>query len=152
MDDLEQRNAPPPSLTEAAFGYLKTAGPWMFFLGILSVIVCGISFLSGIVLLANNTLLNDLNAAGIRNGGAFLGFFHVALSIISFFPARFLFLAGSKLRILRPDDSNESLEAALRNNASFWKFYGLICIAGIAITVMIVVGIIIIAIRATGSV
>jgi hypothetical protein len=135
MDSREQVNtAPPPSLTEAAVGCLKTAGPWMYFLGILGFVSCGISLVTGFVFMLTDSLplyfgLNE----------RLIGLFYIAMAVVSFIPSRFLFLAGAKLRALNADDSGELLEAALRNNASFWKFCGILGIVATSLTVAVIV-------------
>jgi hypothetical protein len=135
MDSREQGNtAPPPSLTEAAVGRLKAAGPWMFFLSIVSFAGCGISLLAGIIIRLAGSLPSYFGLSG-----PLVGCFYVVMAVVSFLPARFLFLAGSKLRSLKADDSGELLEEALRNNASFWKFCGILSIVAISLTVAIIV-------------
>jgi hypothetical protein len=136
MDSRELGNtAPPPALTEAAFDCLKAAGPWMFFLGILGFVSCGILLLGGIIIILTGDLLSSLGL-----NGPWMGFFYIAMSVVSFFPSRLLFLTGSKLRSLKADDSDELLEAALRNNASFWKFYGVLSIVAVSITIVALIG------------
>jgi hypothetical protein len=144
MDSCEQGNtAPPPALTEAAFGCLKAAGPWMFFLGILGFVGCGILLLGGIIIILTGNLLSSLGLSG-----PWIGLTYIVMSVVSFFPARLLFLTGSKLRSLKADGSDELLEDALRNNASFWKFCGVLSIVATALTIVALLLVVFIAILA----
>jgi hypothetical protein len=72
------------------------------------------------------------------------GFIYIAMAVVSFFPSRLLFLTGSKLRSLKTGDSGELLENALRSNASFWKFYGVLSIIMTSLAVVALVVIIVI--------
>jgi hypothetical protein len=135
--------------SEIMLRYLKEASPWLRCIGMSGFIGCGFTVLGGIVftivLLAGSSLAGDF-------GGAYaslLGLLYVGLGAIMFFPARFTYLFGAKIRSYQLSNSPEDLEMAFKNNKSLWKFYGICCIISLAfIPVGTVVGII----AAVGSV
>lgn len=136
-NSVQEQCAYPPPLTETAASYLKDSGPWMSFLGIVSFISYGIMLVSGIVMVALGA-----NTPHLPNS-LIVGFLYIVLAVVCFFPARFLFLAGSKLRALKMDNSADVLEAALRNNSAYWKFSGIFVIVCLAFAVLAIIVIVI---------
>jgi hypothetical protein len=127
----------PLELTETAAAYLKDTGPWMSFLGIVGFVSCGIILISGLVMLALGA-----NTPYLPNS-LLMGFLYIVLAVICFFPARFMFLAGSKLRALKTDGDADLLEEALRNNKAYWKLSGIITIVGLGLAVLALIVLII---------
>jgi hypothetical protein len=118
-----------PELTETAFACLKSAGPWMKFLGIVTFAVCGIMLIAGLVMAFSvESMLGRLT-----------GLTHITLAVVCFFPARFLFLAGARLGALGKGGGACDLEAALRNNKAYWKFSGLFTIVSLLFVLLLVI-------------
>ncbi|MDR1148601.1 MAG: hypothetical protein LBK66_08225 [Spirochaetaceae bacterium] len=124
----------PPELTTAAFAYLKSTGPWMFFIGIL----CFIS--GGVMLIASVPIIYDAVKLGRRDIISLLvDLVYIPTAVLCFFPAKFLVSVGLNIRILKNNASPEILESTLRSGAAYWKFSGILCIVCLALIVPIVV-------------
>ena len=131
-------NAPKPAvsnsgLTEHMLRYLKEASPWIRFIGILLFIGCGITTLIGVGFLAAIPFL--IGATDIYSGilGSSVGIIYVIVGVVSFFPARFTYNFGVKIRSFLQSSNEYDLELAFKNNKSLWKFCGILCIVYIAI-------------------
>jgi Na+/melibiose symporter-like transporter len=120
----------PPELTTAAFAYLKSMWPWMFFMGILC-------FIGGVVTLAASIpIIYDAVKLGRRDIiSLLLALVYIPMAVLCFFPARFLFSAGLNIRILKKNASPEILESTLRSSAAYWKFSGILCIVCLVLIV-----------------
>jgi hypothetical protein len=70
----------------------------------------------------------------------FLGLLYVALGVVMFFPARFTYFFGAKLRNYELNNSERELEEALKNNKSLWKFYGILCIVYLVLIPVAIIG------------
>jgi len=132
-------------LTETMLGYLKEASPWLRFIGILGFIGAGLSCLGGIIFAITSSSLIDF-AEGFLNFPIWLlALIYIGVGVLLFFPARFTYNFGAKIRNYQFSGSNEDLEAAFKNNKSLWKFQGILYIIYLAlIPFMIVVGIIVV--------
>jgi hypothetical protein len=133
-------------LTETMIRHLKGASPWLRFLGILGFIGAGGTMLGGVLFLIAGTLGESLfsrvfsaadavDAAdmGIVSGlTLFSGVLIVITGIICFFPARFIYNFGSRIKNFLQNNSEGELEAALKNNKSLWKFTGIVTIIYLA--------------------
>ncbi|MDR1901986.1 MAG: hypothetical protein LBQ88_06880 [Treponema sp.] len=135
-------------LTDIMTGYLKETAPWVRFLGIVSYIVCGLVFLTGLTLIivgfVQSAQGNEVSSGDFLSGGSISsGFMVIGTGLLVFFPARFLYLYGTKLRSYSQTYSEKELELAFKNNKSFWKFYGICAIIYLAfIPLAAVIGII----------
>ncbi|MDR0409767.1 MAG: hypothetical protein LBH18_05155 [Spirochaetaceae bacterium] len=125
-----------PELTAASLNSLKTAGPWMFFIGVLGFISCGVVLIFGVLMMAAVDFLSEF--AGDK--GLLIGMVYIGTAVFCFFVSRFLVVAASNIRALKNSASAEILESALKNIASYWKLSGIACAAGI---VLALIGIII---------
>ena len=138
--------------------YLKEASPWLRFVGILGFISCGF-----IALGAFFTIVGTITAAAFMREfipmGEFLTYpiwlispMYIAIGVLCFFPSLFTYNFGAKIRRYQLSNSDEDLEQAFKNNKSFWKFYGILCIIYLAfIPVMMILSILISVIAAAGS-
>lgn len=135
MEETQPRDAEAslPALTGVAFNYMLAAGPWMRFLGIVSFAVSGFLLIFGVVM----TFAGD--ALDLIPGGVAEGLVYIVSAALCFFPARFIFLTGSSLRSLQMGGGADALEASLRSNKAYWKFSGVLAIAGLALTVLLVI-------------
>jgi len=69
----------------------------------------------------------------------------IGAGVLMFFPSLFIYRFGEKIRSYLRVGAEQELEQAFRNNKSFWKFTGIICIIYLAfIPVLIIVGIIVV--------
>ena len=144
------------SLTETMLIYLKGASPWLRFIGILGFIGTGTTALWGIFFFTAGLVtgqvwnqipgFNSLTEINGNVGVAFtvlMGLLTVGLAALIFFPSRYTYRFGAKIRIYLREGREQDLEMAFKNNKSLWKFYGIIGIVYLAfIPVTIIIGII----------
>ena len=123
---------PQAGLTGPMLRYLGEAAPWLRFIGILNLVFCGIAVIGGviasIILFALSNFLDDFDGASI----ALAGLVYVPMGILYFFPARFVYNFGTKIRNYQFTNADEDLELAFKNNKSLWKFLGILCIIFLA--------------------
>jgi len=127
------------ALTETILGYLKEASPWLRFMGILGFIGCGITCLVGIIsAIFSSTFFGSREELESFPIGV-LSLFYVAAGAVYFFPARFTYNFGAKIRDYQISSSNEDLELAFKNNKSLWKFNGILSIVCLALIPFIII-------------
>ncbi|MDR0720253.1 MAG: hypothetical protein LBF78_11520 [Treponema sp.] len=127
-------------LNENTLFYLKSVSPWLRFLGIIYYIGCGFLVASGLIALIAAPLMEDLNFDGETS--FLMGIFYLISAIITFFPARFIYTFGARLRNYFLNNAEKELELAFKYNKSFWKFCGImmiICLALIPIGISLAV-------------
>jgi hypothetical protein len=127
-------------LTETMVRYLKEASPWLRFIGILSFTGCGLVFLGGIVFLIVTTALPGFAGEFEELGGGIGSIVYIVSGVLMFFPARFTYNFGVKIRSYLRSNSEDDLEQALRNNKSLWKFNGIFYIVCLAFVPIGIVG------------
>jgi len=137
------------ALTETMLGYLKEASPWIRFIGILGFIGCGIMCLIGIIsVIFSSSFSSFAEELGSFPAGL-LSLFYIAGGALYFFPARFTYFFGAKIRDYQLSGSKDDLEIAFKNNKSLWKFNGIAAIVCLAlIPFMIIISIIFAAVTA----
>lgn len=122
-------------LSETMLGYLKEASPWLRFIGILGFIGCGFMCFMGIILpivsFAASSFLNELGDTSFRML-SIVSLIYIPIGVLYFFPARFTYNFGTKIRNYQFSNSSEDLEQAFKNNKSLWKFIGILCIVSLA--------------------
>jgi hypothetical protein len=130
-------------LTEEMLRYLKEASPWLRFVGILGFIGSGVLCLLGIgVSLAGLTGSSGVLPTEIFPGvmGPLVGLVYVVSGVIVFFPSKFMYSFGSRIKRYMGSGAPEDLEQALKNNKSLWKFSGIMCIVYLAFIPLAIIG------------
>jgi hypothetical protein len=169
MSDLENPYASPKaesipendlitrqSLTDTMTVYLREAAPWLRFIGIVGYIGCGFLAVLGIASIAGMNALSglwdsisELGSMGSLFNSAFsitFGFNFLLTAVLCFFPSRFIWNFGSKLRSYFQNGREQELELALKNNKSLWKFLGIITIINLSMIPVLIVIVIITAV------
>jgi len=138
-------------LTETMLGYLKEASPWMRFIGILGFIGCGLMCFGGIIFAITTSVVSSM-MEGLGNFPVWLlSLIYVAFGVLLYFPSRFTYNFGAKIRNYQLSNSDEDLELAFKNNKSLWKFYGILLIIYLALTpFLIIISIIFATVTAAG--
>ncbi|MDR2375205.1 MAG: hypothetical protein LBD96_02080 [Treponema sp.] len=132
---VAEEGAPRDVLTPVMIRYLKDASPWLRFIGIIgyigAAILVVIGLFSSIVLISGLSVLDT----GLFGGflGAFIGVLYLAGGVIAFFPARFTYRFGGKIRDYLLSSGTGDLEEALRYNRALWKFSGILLIVYLAL-------------------
>jgi len=137
-------NAPKPAvsssgLTETMIKYLRETAPWLRFIGIISFIGCGLMLFVGIGFMI--AIPFAVGSRDIYAGllGSSIGILYLIIGAVLFFPARFTYNFGTKIRSFLQSNSEQDLETALKNNKSLWKFYGILCIVYLAIIPVLII-------------
>ena len=143
-------------ITDTMLVHLRGASPWLRFIGILGFIGAGLTALWGLGLLLAFPFMGSVwgDAFGLDNFnqmgalfGALMGIFVIGGGAMVFFPALFAYRFGDNIRSYIRTGTDANLETAFKNNKSFWKFYGIVCIVYLAliplIFVITIVGVII---------
>ena len=118
-------------LNDNALFYLKSASPWLRFLGIIYYIICGFMVAGGLIMLIAAPLMVDMDFGG--ETGFLIGVFYLILAVIMFFPARFMYFFGARLRNYFLSNTEKELELAFKYNKAFWKFCGITMIITLAL-------------------
>jgi hypothetical protein len=111
--------------------YLKEASPWLRFIGIVYYIVCGFMVAGGLISLIAAPLMENLDIDGTT--GFLTGIGYLVSAVIMFFPARFIYSFGARLRNYFLSNKAKELELAFKYNKSLWKFYGVMTIVILAL-------------------
>ena len=142
-------------LTEPMLIYLRGASPWLRFIGILGFVFAGLTVLWGIL---SSAFIPRMTRAwgGLPEFETFSGFFAAAiggttvvftvgLGALMFFPSLFIYRFGERIRSYLRTGTEQELEQAFKNNKSFWKFSGILCIIYLAFIPLAIVAAIIVA-------
>jgi hypothetical protein len=135
------------NLTETMVSYLKDASPWLRFVGIMGFIGSGVMAMGAVGVISASPFIssNITDIPGAWGVAALVagGLIYLGISVLVFFPARFTYFFGEKIRRFLRSNSEAELEGAFKNNRSLWKFIGIMTIINIAIIpVFIVVAVI----------
>ena len=133
-------------ITENMLFYLKGACPWIRFISIVGFVGLGLFavFILVFALGISSTLSNteELGAFGAMGPGMTL--IYLPFLVLYFFPLLFLFRFGNRIKSYLYSGSNEDLEEAFKNNKSYWTFFGVLTIIGLAFMALaLLIGIII---------
>lgn len=140
-------------VTELARQHLGKASPWLGFIGVMAYIGCGVTLVTGLVMiiiplaggkLFNSPVQSQLSVLGI-------GLLYVALAVVLFFPARFLHAMGSNAKRYTQAADAAALEGITLNLRKVSKFYGVVIIVTLAALVVGIVVAIIVAVATTGK-
>ena len=138
----EKPTGPQAGLSGPMLRYLNEAAPWLRFIGIINLVFCGIAVFGGIIasiiMFAVSGFIEDFDRSF-----TLAGFINVPMGILFYFPSRFVYKFGSKIRNYQLTNADEDLELAFKNNKALWKFLGILYIIFLAfIPVSIVIAVI----------
>ena len=135
------------SITETMLVHLKKASPWLRFIGIVGFIFTGFMGLGGLAMVPLMAFTFDNTPGFGEIGGAFgLAFglgttiYVLGLGVLYFFISLFIYKFGDKIRIYLRTGAESDLETALKHNSRLWKTLGIVCIAGLAIFPLMIIG------------
>ena len=93
--------------------------------GIVGYIGAGFLIISGIVMMLTGFGGTLRNLPVISE---LVSFSYIPLGVLAFFPARFTYKFGQKIRHYLSSGAERDLEEAFKNNKSLWKFSGILII------------------------
>jgi hypothetical protein len=119
-------------LDQSAKDFLKEAGKWAYFLGIIGFV--GIAFILIIAIFAGaifSTMAGSMPGMGAYGGsfGAIMGAVYFVLAAVYFFPVYYLFKFGVNTKKAFKDNDSEALTTSFGYLKSHYKFVGILMIA-----------------------
>jgi len=133
FDNLEQKSVA-LEVTEDAKIYLKNTTPWSKFMAILQFIAVGFMLLAALIIIAAGSTMSAYLPISI----SFIGWVYLALAIVIFIPARYLYRFSQKAANAVVTNNTLELEEAFKNMKSYWKFTGIMTIVVIVVSLIIV--------------
>lgn len=122
-------------LDQSSINYLGETARWSKFLAIIGFIYCGLLVICGLfigsIMSAMMPVMGDSGMSTV--GSVFIGVFVIAMSLLLFFPALFLYKFSVKTKQAINSNDQPVLTDALKNLKSFFKFYGIIVIIFLSI-------------------
>jgi hypothetical protein len=135
---------PPVVLTAEAQRHLTKTGPWVRFLSIMMFIGAGFLMLAGIslalvALAGMQSPMSPVTTGSLPNGAAFLlGPIYVIVALLTYIvPGLFLFRYASAIKVLKLNPSSLSLEDAIKQQKTFWRYLGILAIILLCVFVLI---------------
>ena len=130
-------------ITENTKSYFKTTSTWTMFFAVICFIAIVFMILSGITTLASGSFLSSFNEFGypgmsnlFSSISIFIGIFYIIMGIIMIFPALYLYRYAKNITNALTRNDSPSLENAIQNMKSYWKFTGILAIVCIALCII----------------
>jgi hypothetical protein len=148
---------PSPVLTIGAEGqyFLKTAGRWATFLGIIGFIGCGLiaieAFFVGSVFTRVAAVSPNPMLTAMAGFGWLFSFFYLLIALLYFFFSLYLYQFGDKIKRGITFADNAGVNEAFGKLKSFFKLWGILTIVALSFMVLCVIIGIIIAIAAASA-
>jgi hypothetical protein len=138
------------TLNNEAKAYLKEAGKWAGFLGIVGFVFCAIilifSFFAGTILSRAALTSPSPFAASAAGFGGFITVFYLVIDLFYFFFSLYLYQFGDRIKKGLMFTDNLHVTAAFGKLKSFFKLWGITTIVVICLYALVFVGIMIFAI------
>jgi len=139
------------NLTETMLSHLRSASPWLRFMGILGFIGSGFIILTGLLFAVfSGTLVYDIFGAAADAPVWLASLVYFTAGAVAFFPAFFTFKFGLYIRKFQYSNTDDDLEQAFRNNKLLWKFNGILAIISLSLVPVILIVTFILALTTTG--
>ena len=130
-------------LTAAAQQFLYQTGPWVRFMSIMIFIWSAVMALSGLgtimLSIGSRIPLGPRQFSLFPVGYTAFGAFYILFAILYVAPGVFLFRYADAIGMLRVRRSAQALEAAFRNQKSFWRYVGILTIIHIVLGAILIV-------------
>jgi uncharacterized membrane protein len=129
-------------MTDTIINALKKTRPWVLFLAILGFVGAALTLLVGISVIISSVMLGkvegiDAEIAPFGSGMMIgLGVVYAAMALIYFFSSLYLLRYAGAIKRLSSSLSVADLEAALTQQASFWKLIGILALISIVLMVV----------------
>jgi hypothetical protein len=109
-------------LSHSSQNYLNETLKWAKFLAIIMFILGGIMVLVGMATLITAGSISPAPFMGYSS--IFLGFMIIAMALLYFFPAYYLYQFSDKMKLALQNQHAEQLDESFRNLKSHYKFIG----------------------------
>ncbi|MGB0847655.1 MAG: DUF5362 family protein [Thiolinea sp.] len=131
-------------MTDSIVTSLRKTRPWVLLLAIMGFIGTAFIIIAAVGMLFGGSMMQGMEGAGAMPGGFIYGMtaFYFILGIIYFMASLYLLKYAGSIKRAVTGMSLADLEAALAQQASFWKLMGILTLISIiAVIGMMVVGI-----------
>jgi hypothetical protein len=129
---------------------LARTRPWVLLVGIVMMVLVGFMVLGAIALIAVGNIA-ALGGEGLGPlGGAGLGAIYLLLAILYVFPALYLLRYAGAIKRIGPANPG-AMEEALRQQASFWRFVGILTATFLVAYALLIVAIAVMAVIGAGA-
>lgn len=118
-------------LTNESKSFLREAGKWANFLGVLGFIGLGFMVIGAFSIIAMGSAFGSMGGgAGAFGaiGSTFLGVIYLLMVLLYFFPVLYLYRFGSKVKKAFANNDTAMLTSSLENLKSHYKFVGILAI------------------------
>ena len=148
LQPISQVNDPNPPVADQTMplgpqgiGYLRQCGRWMKFLAILGAVGVALMFICGLTVLLMGNLMEDYVAdtAYANFPMQIVGVIYLALCGVCIIPLVYMFRYSKWISVADQTRDADSLEYALQNMKSLWKFCGIFAIVLLAIYVLLII-------------
>jgi hypothetical protein len=128
----------PGAVSELAVDLLRQTRPWVMFLSILAFIGSALMLLLGLMMVGIGMMAA---ASGPEKAiQSLVGLVYLPMGALYIYPGIKMWAYGSAIGRLVTSRTTEDLEAALRQQKSFWKFSGIAAIVLIGIYILVFIG------------
>jgi hypothetical protein len=126
-------------LTENMLLHLRTAAPWLRFVGIVGFVFTGLSVIGFLAAIAGMDFLESIfGGEGAAVTKLLFGVYILPSSSVEFFLSLFTYRFGMRIQSYLRSGDNVDLENAFRNNKNLWTFMGVLCIILLAFTALLI--------------
>ena len=124
-------------ISDVAISYLSETGKWTKFLSILGFVFIGLIVVVGLFAGSVMSFMSNGKMDNIPKGmGFFFGLMYVLMGFLYFFPTWYLFNFSNKLKTAIATKSEDDLTAALINQKSFYKYWGILTIVVLGVYIL----------------
>lgn len=121
-------------VSENALASLNATRPWVKFLAILGFICIGLMVIAGLIMTFASSMIPT--RPGMPQFGAVIGIFYLIFAGIYLMPTLFLYRYSKAIAAIQ-STGQSALEAALKNQKSFWKFMGILMLILLCLEVLL---------------
>ncbi|HVZ96747.1 MAG TPA: hypothetical protein VG847_07720 [Chitinophagaceae bacterium] len=122
--------------------YLSETAKWGKFLAILGFVGCGLMLVFAFLApsyIKSTPPYSEMESASRSAASGTLIFTYIVSSILLFFPCLFLYRFSANAQISFKTFSQENFELSFSNLKSAFKFYGIMCIVILSLSVLVVI-------------
>lgn len=132
------------NISEQASNYLKQTGKWSKFLGILGFILTGLIVTIGVFFGSIMSLIPATNSTMPIDGmGSIISILYVLMGALYFMPSWYLYSFSKKITLALENKDEIELDNALKNQKSFFKFWGVCTIVVLILYPVMIIGMLI---------
>lgn len=129
------------SVSDQACSYLAQTGKWSKFLGIIGFILTALIITLGIFFGSIMSLMPMAQNDAMPDGmGSWISILYVLMGALYFMPSWYLYTFSKKISLALEEDNEVELEHALKNQKSFFKFWGITTIVMLCLYPIMIIG------------